>query len=330
MADNIRDDRLFPRCRREVSAVRYWRDDAGPPAQRWYIHLCLFAASVHDHFLGQKEAESGNHNWSATMSYYAVVHACRAIVFQCFGDFPRAHNEMAVLLNQDVPLRAGSKVRFNWLSEFSGHSVPQLAPRTSHELEETRRMLDEFLREELLSTALADRLRLYGPLVSAAKELREDSNYEALLIAHERQHPHVTPAVESLSSHLTEVSRAFISLARDALIAGLKTDREIENDRPRFMAFAGEFFRERLRICLRDDLSPELHKAFVEWIESIGVPPTELPTDSLWDNVSYGLFGPKAQLMKAYIEKIDQFGERTRHLREAVTQETLFDEEPDA
>lgn len=313
------EDRMFPTTRCDVEAVRYWREPPRRLAQRWYIQLCLLASSVHDRFLACEEAARGNKNWSATMSYYSIVHGCRSIVFQCFGDFPKRHDDMARFIGFDGDCRNDDRVRFNWLSGFPRRPPNQRASmvaRNSAELDTVRRMLCQYYRETLQAPRVADSLERFGPLVADAKSLREDSNYEALLIAHEKDHFLVPRSLGSLCEHLSRLASVAVDTARDALVAGLRCDPDIENDRHRIQSLAHEFINGRFELCIGEKLSGDTAESFRSWLRGIGLPNGDDGVETIWDDVSYAQFDQKQTLMDDYTERIGQFGQRTHSITE--------------
>jgi len=54
--------------RADLPPLGYWRATPERQAQRFYVALCLFVATVQDAFLGAKERAQDNLNWSATCS----------------------------------------------------------------------------------------------------------------------------------------------------------------------------------------------------------------------------------------------------------------------
>ena len=84
----------------DLRSVSYWRDGQEP--QRFYIGFCLFFSAIQDWALGQKELRVHNLNWSATCSYYSLVHAGRLLTFLALGDFPT--QRIAICANSSVPV----------------------------------------------------------------------------------------------------------------------------------------------------------------------------------------------------------------------------------
>ena len=209
--------------------------------------------------------------------------------------------------------RSTDKIRFNWLSGFPRRRPNQRASmiiQRRPDLDAPRRMLRQYYRETLQAPRVSDSLERFGALVADAQSLREDSNYEALLIAHERNHFLVPRALEALCEHLSRLAAVAVDTARDALIAGLRFDPEIESDRPRIQSLAHEFINGRFERCIGEKLSGDTAESFRSWYGGIELPGRQECTDTICEDVSYGLFEGKQALMDDYIEKIERFGER--------------------
>ena len=66
-------------------SLGYWRARPERVPQRFYVAFCLLMSSLQDAILGQKERQSHNLNWSATCSYYSLVHGGRLLCFLALG-----------------------------------------------------------------------------------------------------------------------------------------------------------------------------------------------------------------------------------------------------
>jgi hypothetical protein len=88
-----------PDGRSNLPSLEYWRVHPDRLPQRFYIGFCLLMSSVQDFILGQKEQKSRNLNWSATCSFYSLVHGGRLLSFLGLGDYPRQHSELGDFLS---------------------------------------------------------------------------------------------------------------------------------------------------------------------------------------------------------------------------------------
>lgn len=220
------------------SSLEYWDSDENRRVQRYYIALCLLMASLQDALLGRTEQTSKNLNWSATVSYYSLVHTGRLVVFAALGDFPRNHAPLRSLLSE--PDR---QVVLDWLQEFKRleGARPTQGPRTS--FAEVAALLEARSLEQA-----QERLARLGHTLRDGGKLRNDSNYEALLVAHEYQHPLVSHAFEHLSEALAASAEDGLRFAIDAFNA-IRREAPVSFG-PAIEALSYKFLHGRLRPAL--------------------------------------------------------------------------------
>jgi hypothetical protein len=90
------------------SSLRYWQENQERTLQMSDVALCLLMAAIQDAVLGEVNRRFRNLNWSATISYYSLVHSGRLVVFSALGDYPMSHDSLRRLLR-------GEGVRLDWL-----------------------------------------------------------------------------------------------------------------------------------------------------------------------------------------------------------------------
>ena len=318
MARRRQENRVLPQTRQEVAAYQFWQQRPHGVLERWYVQLCVFASAVHDHFITNEAFHSVSGHWCATIHYYSIMHSCRSVLFQCFGDYPYAHASLGRFLDFDGAARDEQRwqVGIDWIHKFTRRRTPALRTRNQQELQAVRQILDDYLRTELHTVELADFIWAHGSLVALAKKLREHGSYDALLIANEEGHSVVTHSVAYLCDDLGAVSRRFLDFARDALGACLRHDSSLDNDRSRLVAFTHDFLKHRLRPLVEPRLSsPDEKDAFIRWMDAIALETSDESTTDIWEAVQIGIFDEKTTLMRDYERRISEFGER---LRQAV------------
>src|SRR5690606_27889861 len=127
MEDGIQPDQL---------PFEYWNRDNDGRTQYYYLALCLMVASLQDALLGQVERRNRNLNWSATVSYYSLVHSGRLIAFATLGDYPTQHASLRRLFN-------GEQVRLDWLSAHARFAGRPNQPASEGSRGEILAQLDE-------------------------------------------------------------------------------------------------------------------------------------------------------------------------------------------
>lgn len=281
------------------AALLYWEQSDEHRIQRYYIALCLLMASIQDALLGQVERKFRNLNWSATVSYYSLVHAGRLLVFIAAGDYPTRHVSLRDLFN-------GDPVRLNWLRSHREFARAPTAPNPMATLDVVGARLAELGMEEVLP-----RLTQFGAALTASAELRSDSNYEALLVAHEYDHALVSFAFERLSIALATAAEEGLWLAVDAF-NGLRRETP-EAFRPALESLVTTFFQRRIVPALENKIrghegGERVLQTLRERLQLNGLAMRDL---QLEERLQMQFFGGKTRLM-------DRFRQRIIELEEAV------------
>jgi len=182
-----------------VRPNEFWESDDRCRDQKFYTAFCILASACSDYAAGIKLKRQNNLNWACTVLYYSLVHAARLMCFVQTGDFPTAHNQLGDLLRQGW-LRVGG--RNTWIGK-------KLQPYVSRYGDDVQPVTEFSLYG--LST---ERQNLWGEILERARKLRDDANYEGLLISHEYSHTVVTESFGRLASAL---HRACETLLPDAV-----------------------------------------------------------------------------------------------------------------
>ena len=241
--------------RDDLGSIRFWRESEQRAAQRFYVAFCLFVSAVQDAFLGLRERETGNLNWSGTCSYYSLVHGGRFLAFLAFGDLPMQHRDLADLFDTEAGIRARSHYEtngypFDWLRKFVGQSAAPDADTEPNQQWVRENATHDVVIRYLQTIGVDDaeaRVRQFGRMLGLAKPLRNDTNYEALLIAHEYRHQEMTQAFCELSSALSDAALTSLTLLRDAMRCMVLHDGDLDANRPGYIALARRYTDFQLR-----------------------------------------------------------------------------------
>ena len=89
-------------------------------------------------------------------------------------------------------------------------------------------------------------LNRFGEVLKAAARLRNDSNYEALLIAHEYEHARMSFAFTRLAEALCAAADVTAHFLRDAFSVFVAHDPDLESNREAFQAFLYDYLHRRI------------------------------------------------------------------------------------
>lgn len=275
-------------------SLAYWDLDENRRVQRYYIALCLLMAALQDALLGRTEQTSKNLNWSATVSYYSLVHTGRLVVFTATGDFPTHHGPLRTLLSD--PDR---QVVLDWLQEFKKLEGvrPTQGPSTS--FAEVAALLEAHSLEQL-----QERLARLGRTLRDGGKLRNDSNYEALLVAHEYQHPLVSRAFEHLSNALAASAEEGLRFAIDVFNA-MRREAPASFG-PAIEALSYKFLHGRLRPALETKIrgNTEAERVLSMAEDRLELDAHARPDARLEERLDMLFFEGKTRLMDRFRQRI--------------------------
>ncbi len=299
----------------------YWRWNPSGAArgrerlgQRIYTIVCLLWSALHDRIVGEG-LRARHPNWRAIASYYSMVHSVRLVWFVLYGGYPKGHSQLGAAMSGDGAARA------DW-----SHGDLR-AGRAPIHCDALRGALQIGLKRE----DLAQRLNSIGQLFSAAVRLRNDANYESLVLAHQYNHrgEMVHPDPVRADEQMTGAVTAFAS-AREIVLAFLADvlraafDDEAECFCPREV-YSGQALR-RLVVNRIEDLIARVYIAQEQdveldcwWPKSFqcfrDVSPAPISAQELVDHFSFDSFDVKRTIMQEFRDNVDEL---TRRVQDAT------------
>jgi hypothetical protein len=272
---------------------QYWQWDGNNPAgseqllgERLYTTSCLLWTALHDRHIGE-QLKARNPNWSAVASYYSMVHALRLLWFILYGSYPTGHSAMSHAL-------AGRRgVKPNWGRE---EGVPP------GESAITRSALQGAIRDGLGEADLAERLPSIGGIFGAAIRLREDSNYESLILAHQYSHGSASQDFVNVQEEFTRATDSMLSANHtvlrftvDVLLAAFKPDRQwfcptVAYPASDLLQLVVAYVGAKIRSCYDEWDEPEVSRS--NWAGSFG------PMAGLLDTASFHASGEAGKLLR--------------------------------
>lgn len=298
------------------SSNQYWTPSPEKIAQKFYATLCLFISAASDFAVGLDLRDDNTLNWSVTASYYSIVHSTRMIVFAAVGDYPKGHGVLASLFS-------GGRCIPNWLGEWLKHfDPPGFEPynRVGHRARFTLDELSHYYKEELNLPNSDESFRTIGNILKNAKKLREDSNYEALLIAHEYHHEEITECFKELSQEMSKGAGICLEVAAKCFQSYVENDATLEKDRQAFKYLTERYIQKRIYDSVRErngESILERVKEYVNPLEEIFSGQQQKPESSevekrylqLESWVSLSDFSEKTNMITDFKNKIDTLRE---------------------
>jgi hypothetical protein len=286
-----------------LTSTRYWLQNDETIAQKFYISLCLLISAASDLAVALQLRDSNKLNWSATAGYYSMVHGSRLILFMGCGDFPTRHEGLVDFFSD------GHDLQFNWFRNYDkAHSQNSNRNRSPIGIGE----LSTYYSSALNLQGTQQQFAKIGRILLKAKNLRNDSNYEALIMAHEHQHIRVSDDFRLLGNAMTSNALFIFDTAVNCFLHYLCYDRALESHRDTYRQFVSEYAQARIV----DPIVSRCGSQYGEQIKSrilelfLGsIPITEQTLDAysgLEERVSFDVFGPKAVLMRTFRDKVEE------------------------
>ncbi|MHC9539382.1 MAG: hypothetical protein AB9903_07655 [Vulcanimicrobiota bacterium] len=304
----------------EIDSNEYWQGSDELIAQKFYITLCQLISGSLDYALGCYLRDREILSWSVTASYYSMVHFARMIIFIAKGDFPKGHDLIGNFFSADGNfLNKKKKPIQRWLSGFLKQIEKQ---RTKREEEQREVKIDEsqpytfdnmcmFYNNDYDINGFSSELTKLGKIFNQARTLRNDSNYEPLLIAHEYRHDTISEDFKELAECMSLGAKQIFKTGIKAFIHYLKYDRSLDGKREIFKCFVYKYLKFRIYIQIesrvkdkkyRDEVK-ELFTLLQDYVSSY----SNVDSNSIEEidtAVSMEIFNEKTELMQGFQEKI--------------------------
>jgi uncharacterized protein YbcV (DUF1398 family) len=296
--------------RENLPSLMYWEQNQDKICQRFYLAFCLLTSGIQDTFLGLYERDRQNLNWSVACSYYGLMHCGRLLSFMAFGDFPMQHNRLPELFN--FTLSPGSKPykAFNWLCKFDSN----FSQNPGQPLSDYQTCMIDYLEEAGVSN-VQSRLKTYGTILKSAKDLRNDVNYESLLIAHEYRHVSMSFEFRRLANAMTQGAEYSLGLSRDAFTSFLQYeyDQKMNSESLNFRAFLTEYLQFRIQNAISNKLNgnQRLVERLNDFISELTPSKAVGGYHEIEDIVSRNVFDGKSQLMRDFSTRVDKLARAT-------------------
>jgi hypothetical protein len=289
-----------------MDPLGHWRRSPQARAQQLYVAFSEIASSCLDYCEGSKvlreaAASNGRLNWASTILYYCMIHSARLLVFLPFGDFPTNHAQLAKCFAEN----GGGGVRTNWLDGFAGQQVG------TYRASVTFARISEFWSIADQPEGARRHLVRMGQVLIPARNLRNENNYEALLIAHEYQHPYVTPAFRDLADTMREAASEALKMSVEWFRAyllvrvGATAGGSLEEAQ-----FVSRYVRTRVEQPIQSWYGTDIADETADLLRPLSVPSgaaNDTAVERMERDVDFAVFHPKAGLMTDFERKVGEF-----------------------
>jgi hypothetical protein len=318
-----------------VGPPEYWNSTQTRRAQRLYVSFCELAAAALDYAEGLsllrrdvRRQGAARLNWAGTAFYYSLVHSARFLIFTAAGDFPTKHNELADAFSKS---RSGT-VSTDWLKRFAPSPTVRYTTKVNFE-----EVVDFWARGTSREQVVA-LFEWFADTLSKARALRNENNYEALLIAHEYKHSYLDGSFKQLANAMEGVAKAgltaivayYARVLQPESISGADDTCATESDaalspegggtsddwlsRNIEAAFIRRYVETRIIEPAENWYGTEVHfvsKTVTELMEPLRTLDIrgDLDLTAIEEAVSVDLFEPKTGLMNKFTHKITELRE---------------------
>lgn len=194
---------------RDTAAERFWRRDQTHIDQKFYSGFCILMSACLDYATGIDLYAQRKLNWAATTMYYSMIHSGRLVCLLSVGDFPTGHSQLGQLFARGET-RGGT-----WLNAYKRKRFIDLRNEDFENSFALSEIHQAFITMGADPTDMEEALTVFSTVLPAACELRNDSNYEGLLIAHQYAHRTITEDFYQLAATFSKACNRLIPRIAD-------------------------------------------------------------------------------------------------------------------
>ena len=307
----------------DLQSNNYWRRTQKRIKQKYYIAFSLINSALFDFSVGLDLKKQNKLNWSASCFYYSMVHCARLLVFIPCGNFPTGHSDILKLLNNGNLREYQNK--WNWLDYFIGNSREEMQFKSSVVIRED--IINYYNSFEIGD--FNDEFFQFIEILNAAKGLREDSNYEALLISHENFHERFSILFRNLSNIFKTKSEKLLTFVINLFKNFIDSEENINirNDLKIYINYyINTILKKRIYSRLISQTSVlELNRIIykIHFINEDNLLPEEFNRiiNSMENDISMSQFDEKSRLFSNFNQKIQQLNDAGVDINDQILEE---------
>lgn len=301
----------------------FWNQDDRHRDQKFYVGFCMLESALGDYAIARDLHCHNKLNWASTTYYYSLVHALRLVCFIPLGDLPMGHTDLAKLYKDGA--FCSEKRRERWLPRFRKDIVFE------NQILFNRDCIARYYVSEQNYPTLNNKLERWGKILDKARECRNDSNYEGLIIAHEHIHQVVTDdfnrlaiiflkTCEEILPEIILLFKKFIDKnpRKDYWYSYLNWENKIEG-----LSYFEDYLKFRLlglsNVWVISESSQDFRPTFdtrnnsaivteiLRWLDTIRVNNIDNSFgEEVWNNIKLDIFNDKKSLMNSFRSQIDK------------------------
>lgn len=295
-----------------IAPNEYWEENDRNRDQKFYTAFCILVSACSDYAIGTTLQRDNKLNWACTALYYSLVHAVRLIIFVETGDFPTSHSSLSKLFSD-------GKLERNQRTTWVKSTLQPFAREQGFRVEAVEHFNLISIPEEIR--------KKIGENLKSARKLRNDANYEGLLISHEYDHVKVTKSFNRLAVTLQLASRMFLPIMirqfkdfldrsprKEYLYAFLNWQNTGVWSSSADVAQVSEGLYYLIASLKQRKVCPESISELQDWLEILR---RDTNTNirlarQVLDNIVMSAFGMKSKLMNEFESKINEFERNIR------------------
>lgn len=157
--------------------------------KKMYELYCQLFTILHDYAVGVELSKTKRLAWAIAANYYSLMHCGRFICLLSGISYPQKHKDLIELFKGKNVKERNREIDFNYI------------------VSELRRFSQ--------CNEIEERLKRLGAILKKIKKLREDSNYEYFIVAHQVEHPFFSSELCDAYEVIKRANEGYISFVLD-------------------------------------------------------------------------------------------------------------------
>lgn len=168
--------------------------------KKFYTLFCEVFTAFHNYATSKRLFQNKVYSWSLVSYYYSLMHCGRSICFMSLNCYPKRHDVLHDFLSgKDVNNKKFWKLR-----------TPK-GIKESHNFSELINGLPQ------INSSNKSRIKELGEYLKEIKKVREFNSYEMFIVAHQINHPRLSPELENGTKRISKIVKKNLKFVMDLL-----------------------------------------------------------------------------------------------------------------